>query len=179
MDPRRARRPTAWEVSFPDEVGEDDDDEKGEERAEREIEEVQDDLPDLNGKRKTYTSVDDRVRRTASSLLSPSWLICTLQRNSRRNATVWNPHHSTEKGGMRTRRTLPVMTSRIIPRAQTSSPNLHRILLFSSANSTCPIPSQQPLQKRRTSPFACCATGPSLMRARAKPRMAAARLHSR
>jgi hypothetical protein len=73
MNPLRARRPTAWQVSFPDEVGEDDSDEKGEER---DLEGMQDDLSILNAKRKTSTNVDDRVRSVAS-FLSP-WFICLL-----------------------------------------------------------------------------------------------------
>jgi len=62
MNPHRPRRPTAWEVSFPDEPSEDDDDEKEEEGAQRE------ELPVRNSKRKTYGNIDDRVRYIPSSL---------------------------------------------------------------------------------------------------------------
>lgn len=80
MNPQRARRPTAWQVSFPNEisdgVGGDDggDDERAEEGAERDLEALENDLPVLNGKRKTSSNVDDRVRSLPplSSLLPGS-----------------------------------------------------------------------------------------------------------
>ena len=68
MNPQRVRRPTAWEVSFPDEMREGDDDDEKEgasEAAEREFQGMQDDMPVLTGKRKIYTNVDDRVRIVA------------------------------------------------------------------------------------------------------------------
>lgn len=83
MNPQRARRPTAWQVSFPDDMsngsgGSGDyggDDEKAEEGAERDLEGLDDQLPVLNGKRKPPSNVDDRVR-SLPPLFSPSWLTC-------------------------------------------------------------------------------------------------------
>ena len=95
MSPQRPRRPTAWQVSFPDEVsdsGGDDggDDKKVEEGAERDLE---DDLPVLNGKRKTSSNVNDRVRSLPPlSFLLPGSLVMSLKCNSQRNAVVENPH---------------------------------------------------------------------------------------
>ncbi len=77
MSTQRPRRPTAWEVTFPDEVIEVDDDDKGDEGEELELEGVEDDdMPVLIGKRKTRSNVDNRVRCVAFSLLFHSWLIC-------------------------------------------------------------------------------------------------------
>jgi len=77
MSTQRPRRPTAWEVTFPDEVIEVDDDDKGDEGEELGLEGVEDDdMPVLMGKRKTRSNVDDRVRCVASSLLFYYWLIC-------------------------------------------------------------------------------------------------------
>ncbi|KAI9510780.1 S-adenosyl-L-methionine-dependent methyltransferase [Russula earlei] len=59
MNPQRQRRPTAWEVSFPDESSEGDNDEQ-DKGAEQEHERREDDLPALNSKRKTYGNRDDR-----------------------------------------------------------------------------------------------------------------------
>jgi len=66
MNPQRARRPTAWQVSFPDEIsdggsgGDDDgDDEKADEGAEQDLEGLEDDLPVLSCKRKTSSSIND------------------------------------------------------------------------------------------------------------------------
>ena len=55
MTSQRTRRPTAWEVSFPGETSEG---ENGDEETKSEKEE----LAVLNGKRKTFSNVDDRVR---------------------------------------------------------------------------------------------------------------------
>jgi hypothetical protein len=66
MDPQgsqRPRRPTAWQVSFP---GESSEDEHKDEVVELEPEE----LAVLNGKRKTCSIVDERVRFVIFSLLS-------------------------------------------------------------------------------------------------------------
>ena len=65
---QRTRRPTAWEVSFPDELSEDEADEMEVERQEQEsrdgqeIESGQDRLHFLNGKRKYCSDMNDRVR---------------------------------------------------------------------------------------------------------------------
>jgi hypothetical protein len=59
MNSQRPRRPTAWEVSFP---GESSEDENGDEEITPETESEQDELAVLNGKRKTSSNVDDRVR---------------------------------------------------------------------------------------------------------------------
>jgi hypothetical protein len=59
MNTQRPRRPTAWEVSFP---GESSEDENGDEEITPETESEQDELAVLNGKRKTSSNVDDRVR---------------------------------------------------------------------------------------------------------------------
>ena len=69
MNPQRARRPTAWQVSFPDEMSDDGGDDKAEEGAERDLERLDDDLPVLNGKRKTSSSAGDRVRCSLPTLL--------------------------------------------------------------------------------------------------------------
>ena len=67
MSTQRPRRPTAWEVTFPDEVIDVDDDDKGDEGELLELKGVEDedddsDVPVLKGKRKTRGNVDDRVR---------------------------------------------------------------------------------------------------------------------
>ena len=95
MNPQRARRPTAWQVSFPDEIRDNggDCDEKAEEGAERDLEGLEDDLPVLTCKRKTSSSVDDRVRSLPPlSFLLPGSHVMSLKCNSQRNAVVENPH---------------------------------------------------------------------------------------
>lgn len=94
MNPQRARRPTAWQVSFPDEISDGGDgDEKEEEGAERDLEGLEDNLPVLSCKRKRSSNIDDRVRSLPplSSLL-PGSHVMSLKCNSRRNAVVENPH---------------------------------------------------------------------------------------
>jgi len=93
MNPQRARRPTAWQVSFPDDISDGGgDDEKAEEGAERDLEALDDKLPVLNGKRKTSSNVDDRVRSLPPlSFLYPGSHVMSLKCNSRRNAVVENP----------------------------------------------------------------------------------------
>jgi hypothetical protein len=71
MTSQRPRRPTAWEVSFPGESS-------GDENRDEEIvpepdESEQEELAVLNGKRKTCSIVDDRVRFVPFSL-SPLFL---------------------------------------------------------------------------------------------------------
>jgi len=99
MSPQRARRPTAWQVSFPDEIsdggdgGGGDGDEKAEEGAERDFEGLEDDLPVLSCKRKTSSSIDDRVRSLPHfSLFLPGSHVMSLKCNSLRNAVAENPH---------------------------------------------------------------------------------------
>jgi hypothetical protein len=65
MSKQRPRRPTVWEVTFPDEVIDVDDDDKGDEGEDLELEEV----PDLKSKRTTRRNVGDRVRCVSSSLV--------------------------------------------------------------------------------------------------------------
>jgi hypothetical protein len=65
MSKQRPRRPTAWEVTFPDEVIDVDDDDKGDEGEDLELEEV----PDLKSKCTTRRNVGDRVRCVSSSLV--------------------------------------------------------------------------------------------------------------
>ncbi len=67
MSSQRTRRPTAWEVSFP---GESSEDENGDEEITPETESEQGELAVLNGKRKTSSNVDDRVRFVPFSVLS-------------------------------------------------------------------------------------------------------------
>jgi hypothetical protein len=76
MTSQRPRRPTAWDVSFPDESseGENGDEEIVPEPDESEPEE----LAVLNGKRKTWSIVDDRVRFVPFSIPSLSWFTCAL-----------------------------------------------------------------------------------------------------
>ena len=62
MTSQRPRRPTAWEVSFP---GESSEGENGDEEIfpePYELEREQEELAVLNGKRKTCSIKDDRVR---------------------------------------------------------------------------------------------------------------------
>ena len=99
MNPQRARRPTAWQVSFPDDIsdggggGYGGDDKKAEEGAELDLEGLDDKLPVLNGKRKPPSIVDDRVRSLPPlSFLYPGSHVMSLKCNSRRNAIVENPH---------------------------------------------------------------------------------------
>jgi len=67
MSTQRPRRPTAWEVTFPDEVIEVDDDDKGDEGEELGLEGVEDDdMPVLMGKRKRRSNVDDRPAKRHS-----------------------------------------------------------------------------------------------------------------
>lgn len=74
MTSQRPRRPTAWEVSFP---GESSGDENGDEEIVPEPDESeQEELAVLNGKRKTCSTVDDRVCFVPFSALSLSWLMC-------------------------------------------------------------------------------------------------------
>jgi hypothetical protein len=65
MPKQRPRRPTAWEVTSPNEVIDVDDDDKRDEGEDLELEEV----PDLKSKRKTRRNVDDRVRCVSSFLV--------------------------------------------------------------------------------------------------------------
>ncbi len=67
MSSQHTRRPTAWEVSFP---GESSEDENGDEEITPETESEQGELAVLNGKRKTSSNVDDRVRFVPFSVLS-------------------------------------------------------------------------------------------------------------
>ena len=74
MTSQRPRRPTAWEVSFP---GESSEGENGDEEIIPEPDETeQEELAVLNGKRKTCSIVDDRVRFVLFSIPSPSWFMC-------------------------------------------------------------------------------------------------------
>jgi hypothetical protein len=74
MTSQRPRRPTAWEVSFP---GESSEDENGDEEIVPEPDESeQEELAVLNGKRKTCSIVDDRVRFVPLSIPSLSWFMC-------------------------------------------------------------------------------------------------------
>jgi hypothetical protein len=66
---QRTRRPTAWEVSFPEELSEDEADEMEVERQEQESRDGQERsesgqvrLHFLNGKRKCCSDMNDRVR---------------------------------------------------------------------------------------------------------------------
>ena len=65
---QRTRRPTAWEVSFPGELNEDEADEAEvesqvqEDVNRQEIESGQSELCFLNGKRKSSGDIDNRVR---------------------------------------------------------------------------------------------------------------------
>lgn len=70
MSSQRPRRPTAWEVSFPGESSEDEN--EHEEVVPEPDESEQGELAVLNGKRKTCSIVDDRVRLVPS--LSPLFL---------------------------------------------------------------------------------------------------------
>ena len=70
MSTQRPHRPTAWEVTFLDEVIDVDDDDKGDEGEDLELEEVEDnDVPVLKGKCKTRRNVDDWVHCVSSSLI--------------------------------------------------------------------------------------------------------------
>lgn len=75
MTSQRPRRPTAWEVSFP---GESSEGENGDEEIVPEPDEnEQDESAVLNGKRKTRSIVDHRVRFVPFSIPSLSWFMCT------------------------------------------------------------------------------------------------------
>jgi hypothetical protein len=68
---QRTRRPTAWEVSFPDElnegeVGEAEDERRGQEHTEEQQVESEGGQPFLNGKRKLSGGTNDRVRCCSS-----------------------------------------------------------------------------------------------------------------
>ena len=73
MTSQRPRRPTAWEVSFPDESSEDEN--VDEEIVPEPDKGEQEELAVLSGKRKTYTIVDDRVRLVLFSAPSLSWFM--------------------------------------------------------------------------------------------------------
>ena len=73
MASQRSRRPTAWEVSFP---GESSEDESKDEEVELEPERKEEEVAILNGKRKTSSIKDERVRCVSPYLLSFSWLTC-------------------------------------------------------------------------------------------------------
>lgn len=76
MASQRPRRPTAWEVSFP---GESSEDENKYEGVESEPEMEHEELAVLNGKRKTRSNRDERVRCVFLSLPSHSWFkLCGL-----------------------------------------------------------------------------------------------------
>jgi hypothetical protein len=65
---QRMRRPTAWDVSFPDELDQDEADEAEDERQVpdtegQEVESGQSGLRFSNGKRKLSGDMNDRVRR--------------------------------------------------------------------------------------------------------------------
>lgn len=78
MIPQRRRRPTAWEVSFPGEPSEGDDDERDKEEEwelASEREQVQSSV--LKGKRKTNSSRDDRVRCVFLFPPRSPWLTCS------------------------------------------------------------------------------------------------------
>jgi hypothetical protein len=64
---QRPRRPTAWQVSFPGESSEDEHEDEG---VEQEPGMQQEELAVLNGKRKTCSIMDERVRCVLFSLLS-------------------------------------------------------------------------------------------------------------
>ena len=121
MSSQRPRRPTAWEVSFPDESSED-------ENEDEEIvpEREQEQLDVLNGKRKTSSVVDDRVRFVLFSI--PNFLVhvCLEYKISRRNATVGNPGCCTVKRSRN--RAGIVIAHYIMLRDLMSSPSLHRTL---------------------------------------------------
>lgn len=67
-------------------------DDKTEEGAERDLERLEDDFPVLNGKRKTSSNADDRVRCSLPTLSFLLLAHISLKCNSRRNAVVENPH---------------------------------------------------------------------------------------
>jgi hypothetical protein len=75
MTSQRPRRPTAWEVSFPGESSEDEN--EYEEIVPEPDESEQEELAVLNrdGKRKTRSIVDDRVRFVLFSIPSLSWFM--------------------------------------------------------------------------------------------------------
>jgi hypothetical protein len=73
MASQRSRRPTAWEVSFP---GESSEDENKDEELELVTERKEEEVAILNGKRKTSSIKDERVRCVPPYLLSFSWLTC-------------------------------------------------------------------------------------------------------
>jgi hypothetical protein len=87
---QRIRRPTAWEVSFPDELNEDEvseaeDERQGQERIEGQEVESEGGQRFLNGKRKLSGDTNDRVRCCTSIFtLAHSGTTC----NSPRNATA-------------------------------------------------------------------------------------------
>jgi hypothetical protein len=70
MSTQRPRRPTAWEVTFPHEDIDVDDDDKGDEGEDLELKGVEDnDVPVLKDKRKKRRNVEDRVRCVSSLVL--------------------------------------------------------------------------------------------------------------
>lgn len=73
MTSQRPRRPTAWEVSFPGESSEDEN--EHEEVVPEPDESEQGELAVLNRKRKTCSIVDDRVRFVPFSTPSLSWFM--------------------------------------------------------------------------------------------------------
>lgn len=121
MTSQRPRRPTAWEVSFP---GESSEGENGDEEIVSEPDELereQEELAVLNGKRKTCSIVDGRVRLVPFSI--PSLLNKII---SRRNVTVGNPRWSP---GKQSRNRMGIAIARyIMPRDLMSSPSLRQTL---------------------------------------------------